>query len=498
MRQIGHFIGGKHVAGTSGRTADVYQPMDGSVIGKVALASAAEMRAAVENAAEAQPKWAAVNPQRRARVLMKFLDLIAQNNDELAELLAREHGKTIPDAKGDIQRGVEVVEFSLGVPNLMKGEFTDGAGPGIDIYSLRQPLGVVAGITPFNFPAMIPLWKLGPAIACGNAFILKPSERDPGVPMRLAELFIEAGGPPGILNVVNGDKEAVDAILDDHDIKAVGFVGSTPIAEYIYARGCANGKRVQCFGGAKNHMIIMPDADMDQAVDALIGAGYGSAGERCMAISVAVPVGKATADELVKRLIPRVESLKIGPSTDTSADYGPVVTKAAMEKIKSYVDIGIGEGAKLLVDGRDFKMQGYENGFYVGGCLFDNVTKDMRIYKEEIFGPVLSVLRADSYDEALKLTNDHEYGNGTAIYTRDGDAARDFASKVQVGMVGINVPIPVPLAYYTFGGWKRSVFGDLNQHGPDSIRFYTKTKTVTARWPSGIKDGASFVIPTMG
>ncbi|MEI5667629.1 CoA-acylating methylmalonate-semialdehyde dehydrogenase [Bosea sp. CCNWLW174] len=497
MRQIGHFIGGKHVAGTSGRTADVYQPMDGSVIGKVALASAAEMRTAVENAAEAQPKWAAVNPQRRARVLMKFLDLIAQNNDELAELLAREHGKTIPDAKGDIQRGVEVIEFSLGVPNLMKGEFTDGAGPGIDIYSLRQPLGVVAGITPFNFPAMIPLWKLGPAIACGNAFILKPSERDPGVPMRLAELFIEAGGPPGILNVVNGDKEAVDAILDDHDIKAVGFVGSTPIAEYIYARGCANGKRVQCFGGAKNHMIIMPDADMDQAVDALIGAGYGSAGERCMAISVAVPVGKATADELVKRLIPRVESLKIGPSTDTSADYGPVVTKAAMEKIKSYVDIGIQEGAKLVVDGRDFKMQGYENGFYVGGCLFDNVTKDMRIYKEEIFGPVLSVLRTESYDEALKLTNDHEYGNGTAIYTLDGDAARDFASKVQVGMVGINVPIPVPLAYYTFGGWKRSSFGDLNQHGPDSIRFYTKTKTVTARWPSGIKDGASFVIPTM-
>jgi malonate-semialdehyde dehydrogenase (acetylating) / methylmalonate-semialdehyde dehydrogenase len=498
MRQVGHFIGGKHVAGTSGRSADIYQPMDGSIIGKVALASAGELRAAVENAAEAQPKWAAVNPQRRARVLMKFLDLIAQNNDELAELLAREHGKTIPDAKGDIQRGVEVVEFSLGVPNLMKGEYTDGAGPGIDIYSLRQPLGVCAGITPFNFPAMIPLWKLGPAIACGNAFILKPSERDPGVPMRLAELFIEAGGPPGILNVVNGDKVAVDAILDDPDIKAIGFVGSTAIAEYIYARGCAAGKRVQCFGGAKNHMVIMPDADMDQAVDALIGAGYGSAGERCMAISVAVPVGKATADELVKRLIPRVESLKIGPSTDASADYGPVVTKAAMEKIKSYVDLGIEEGASLVVDGRDFRMQGYENGFYVGGCLFDNVTKDMRIYKEEIFGPVLSVLRADTYDEALKLTNDHEYGNGTAIFTRDGDAARDFASKVQVGMVGINVPIPVPLAYYTFGGWKRSVFGDLNQHGPDSIRFYTKTKTVTARWPSGIKDGASFVIPTMG
>lgn len=497
MRQVGHFIGGKHVAGTSGRTADIYQPMDGTIIGKVALASTAELDAAVQNAAEAQPKWAATNPQRRARVLMKFLDLIAQNNDELAELLAREHGKTIPDAKGDIQRGVEVIEYSLGVPGLMKGEYTDGAGPGIDIYSMRQPLGVCAGITPFNFPAMIPLWKLGPAIACGNAFILKPSERDPGVPMRLAELFIEAGGPPGILNVVNGDKESVDAILDNPEIKAVGFVGSTPIAEYIYSRGCANGKRVQCFGGAKNHMVIMPDADMDQTVDALIGAGYGSAGERCMAISVAVPVGKATADELVKRLIPRVESLKIGPSTDVNADYGPVVTKAAMEKIKQYVDVGVQEGAKLLVDGRDFKMQGYENGFYVGGCLFDNVTKDMRIYKEEIFGPVLSVLRADSYEEALKLTNDHEYGNGTAIFTRDGDAARDFASKVQVGMVGINLPIPVPLAYYTFGGWKRSSFGDLNQHGPDSIRFYTKTKTVTARWPSGIKDGASFVIPTM-
>jgi malonate-semialdehyde dehydrogenase (acetylating)/methylmalonate-semialdehyde dehydrogenase len=497
MRQVGHFIGGKHVAGTSGRTADIYQPMDGSVIGKVALASPAELRAAVENAAAAQPKWAAVNPQRRARVLMKFLDLIAQNNDELAELLAREHGKTIPDAKGDIQRGVEVIEFSLGIPNLMKGEYTDGAGPGIDIYSMRQPLGVCAGITPFNFPAMIPLWKLGPAIACGNAFILKPSERDPGVPMRLAELFIEAGGPPGILNVVNGDKEAVDAILDDPDIKAVGFVGSTPIAEYIYARGCANGKRVQCFGGAKNHMVIMPDADLDQAVDALIGAGYGSAGERCMAISVAVPVGKATADELVKRLIPRVEALKIGPSTDTAADYGPVVTKAAMEKIKSYVDVGIGEGADLVVDGRDFKMQGYENGFYVGGCLFDNVTKDMRIYKEEIFGPVLSIVRAKDYEEGLALCNEHEYGNGVSIYTRDGDAARDFAARVQVGMVGVNIPIPVPLAYYTFGGWKRSSFGDLNQHGPDSIRFYTKTKTVTSRWPSGVKDGASFVIPTM-
>jgi malonate-semialdehyde dehydrogenase (acetylating)/methylmalonate-semialdehyde dehydrogenase len=429
---------------------------------------------------------------------MKFLELVARDNEKLADCLAREHGKTIADAKGDIQRGVEVVEFCLGAPHHMKGEYTEGAGPGIDIYSMRQPLGVVAGITPFNFPAMIPLWKAGPAIAAGNAFILKPSERDPGVPMMLAELFLEAGLPAGIFNVVNGDKEAVDAILTDPDIKAIGFVGSTPIAEYIYTTGCARGKRVQCFGGAKNHMIVMPDADMDQAVDALIGAGYGSAGERCMAISVAVPVGQKTADELVKRLIPRVEALRIGPSTDSSADFGPMVTKAHLEKVKSYVDIGVKEGAKLKVDGRDFKMQGYENGFYMGGCLFDEVTPDMRIYKEEIFGPVLSVVRAKDYEQGLQLCNDHEYGNGVAIFTRDGDAARDFAAKVQVGMVGVNVPIPVPLAYYTFGGWKRSGFGDLNQHGADAFRFYTKTKTVTSRWPSGIKDGASFVIPTMG
>jgi malonate-semialdehyde dehydrogenase (acetylating)/methylmalonate-semialdehyde dehydrogenase len=497
MQDVGHFIGGKHVPGTSGRTADFFQPMTGDVIGKVALASRAELRAAVENAKAAQPAWAATNPQRRARVLMKFLDLIAKDNDSLAELLAREHGKTVSDAKGDIQRGVEVAEFCTGIPHLLKGEFTEGAGPGIDMYSIRQPLGVVAGITPFNFPAMIPLWKLSPAIACGNAFILKPSERAPGVPLRIAELMMEAGLPAGILNVVNGDKESVDAILDDADIKAVGFVGSSPIAQYVYSRATANGKRAQCFGGAKNHMIIMPDADLDQAADALIGAGYGSAGERCMAVSVAVPVGKATADALMDRLIPRVESLKVGPSTDPGADLGPLVTKAHMEKVRSYVDLGVEEGAKLVVDGRGFKMQGYENGFYLGGCLFDDVTPDMRIYKEEIFGPVLSVVRAANYEDALKLPNEHEYGNGVAIYTRDGDAARDFASKVQVGMVGINVPIPVPLAYYTFGGWKASGFGDLNQHGPDAIRFYTKTKTVTSRWPSGIKDGAQFVMPTM-
>ncbi|HWA51235.1 MAG TPA: CoA-acylating methylmalonate-semialdehyde dehydrogenase [Dongiaceae bacterium] len=497
MIEYGHFIGGKSVKGGSGRFGDVYQPMTGEVRAKVALASKEEVRKAVENAKAAQPGWAAINPQRRARVLMKFLELAQRDFEKLADCLAREHGKTIADARGDVQRGLEVVEFACGIPHLMKGEYTEGAGPGIDLYSMRQPLGVVAGITPFNFPAMIPMWKFGPAIACGNAFILKPSERDPGVPMMLAELMIEAGLPAGILNVVNGDKEAVDAILDDRDIAAVGFVGSSAIAEYIYSRGCAAGKRVQCFGGAKNHMIVMPDADMDQAVDALIGAGYGSAGERCMAISVAVPVGQKTADMLVDRLIPRVESLKIGPSTSGDADFGPLVTAAHLKKVKDYVALGIKEGAKLKVDGREFKMQGYENGFYMGGCLFDEVTPDMRIYKEEIFGPVLSVVRAKTFDEGVSLASDHEYGNGVAIFTRDGDAAREFTSRVNVGMVGVNVPIPVPLAYHTFGGWKRSGFGDLNQHGPDSIRFYTKTKTVTSRWPTGVKEGAEFVIPTM-
>ncbi len=497
MRELTHFIGGKHVKGASGRFAEGFQPMTGEAITKVPLASKAEVRAAVENALAAQPAWAATNPQRRARVLMKYLELVARDNDKIAETIAREHGKTIPDAKGDIQRGVEVIEFCLGAPHLMKGEYTEGAGPGIDIYSMRQPLGVVAGITPFNFPAMIPMWKFGPAIACGNAFVLKPSERDVSAPLMFAELMIEAGLPPGILNVVNGDKEAVDALLDDPDIQAIGFVGSTPIAEYVYARATAAGKRAQCFGGAKNHLVVMPDADMDQAVDALIGAGYGSAGERCMAISVAVPVGEKTADELVKRLIPRVEALKIGPSTDASADYGPLVTAQALERVKSYVDLGVKEGARLVVDGRGFKMQGYENGYYLGGCLFDGVTRDMRIYKEEIFGPVLSVARAKNYEEALAFCNDHEYGNGVSIFTRDGDAARDFSARVKVGMVGVNLPIPVPLAYYTFGGWKRSVFGDLNQHGPDAIRFYTRTKTITSRWPSGVKEGAEFSIPTM-
>jgi malonate-semialdehyde dehydrogenase (acetylating) / methylmalonate-semialdehyde dehydrogenase len=497
MREIGHFIGGKRVAGTSGRFSDVFNPSTGAVQARVALATPEELRAAVLNAKEAQVKWGATNPQRRARVMMKFLELLQKEYDSLAELLASEHGKTVPDAKGDIQRGLEVVEFAIGIPHLMKGEFSDNAGTGIDVYSMRQPLGVVAGITPFNFPAMIPLWKAAPALACGNAMILKPSERDPSVPLRIAELFLEAGLPPGVLNVINGDKVSVDAILDDPDIKAVGFVGSTPIAQYIYSRAAETGKRCQCFGGAKNHAVIMPDADMDQAVDGLIGAAYGSAGERCMALSVAVPVGHGTAERLMEKLIPRVENLKIGPSTDASADYGPLVTRDAVNRVSGYIDTGVKEGATLAVDGRGFKLQGYEDGFFIGGTLFDNVTPEMRIYKEEIFGPVLSVVRAENYETAVKLVNDHEYGNGVAIFTQSGDAARDFAARIQIGMVGVNVPIPVPIAYYTFGGWKASGFGDLNQHGPDSIRFYTKTKTVTSRWPSSNKDGASFVIPTM-
>ena len=497
VKEIGHFIGGKHVKGTSGRFSDIFNPNTGEVQARVALATPEELSAAVENAKAAQPAWAATNPQKRARVMMKYIDLVNAEKEELAQLLSLEHGKTIPDSHGDILRGIETCEFALGIPHLLKGEYTQGAGPGIDMYSMRQPLGVVAGITPFNFPAMIPMWKFAPAISCGNAFILKPSERDPSLPMRLAELMLEAGLPAGILNVVNGDKVSVDAILDHGDIQAVGFVGSTAIAEYVYARGCANSKRVQCFGGAKNHMIIMPDADMDQTVDALIGAGFGSAGERCMAISVAVPVGEDTANRLIEKLVPRVESLRIGPSSDREADYGPFVNQAGLDRVVGYVDQGVKDGADLLVDGRGFSLQGYENGYFLGGCLFDNVTTDMSIYKDEIFGPVLSVVRAKDYEDALRLPMEHEYGNGVAIYTRDGDAARDFADRINIGMVGINVPIPVPLAYYTFGGWKRSGFGDLNQHGPDSVRFYTRTKTVTARWPSGIKDGAEFSLPTM-
>ena len=497
-RELTHFLAGQHVRGRSGRFSDVYNPATGEVTGRCPLASAEEVRAAVETARDAQPDWAATNPQRRARVMMEFVQLLKRDMDRLAEALSAEHGKTLPDARGDVQRGLEVAEFCIGAPHLLKGEYTDGAGPGIDLFSLRQPVGVAAGITPFNFPAMIPMWKFCPALACGNAFVLKPSERDPSVPLMLAELMIEAGLPAGVLNVVNGDKAAVDALLDDEDVGAVGFVGSTPIAQYVYARGCAAGKRVQCFGGAKNHMIVMPDADLDQAVDALVGAGYGAAGERCMAVSVAVPVGEETADRLIEKLAPRVESLKIGPYTaGEDVDFGPLITAAAHERVKGLVDSGVAEGAELVVDGRGFRLQGYEGGNFIGGCLFDRVTPEMAIYREEIFGPVLSTVRAPSYEDALRLAMDNDYGNGTAIFTRDGDTARNFLTRVNVGMVGVNVPIPVPLAYHTFGGWKKSVFGDLNQHGPDAFRFYTRTKTVTARWPSGVKEGADFSIPTM-
>ncbi|MEC3862541.1 CoA-acylating methylmalonate-semialdehyde dehydrogenase [Mesobacterium sp. TK19101] len=498
MKELSHYINGEHVKGTSGRFSDVMNPATGEVQARVPLASKHEMDAAIAAAAAAQPAWAATNPQRRARVMMKFGALINEHMEELAELVSREHGKTIPDGRGDVQRGLEVIEVCMGAPHMLKGEFTNDGGPGIDLYSMRQPLGVVAGITPFNFPAMIPLWKMGPALSAGNAMILKPSERCPSTSIRLAELIEEAGLPKGVLQVVNGDKEAVDAILDNDTIAAVGFVGSTPIAQYIYGRACSNGKRAQCFGGAKNHMIIMPDADLDKAADALVGAGFGAAGERCMAISVAVPVGDATADALVERLIPRIEKLKVGPYTaGEDVDYGPVITKQAQERIKALITSGVDQGATLVRDGRDFSLQGYEDGYFVGPTLFDNVTPDMDIYKEEIFGPVLSQVRAKSYDEALKLTMDNPYGNGTAIFTADGDTARDFANRVNVGMVGINFPIPVPLSYHSFGGWKKSAFGDLNQYGPDAFKFYTKTKTVTARWFSGIKEGSQFNFKAM-
>jgi len=498
MKELTHWINGKHVKGTSGRFSDVMNPATGEVQAKVPLATVAELDAAVADAAQAQPAWGATNPQRRARVMMKFAALINEHMDELAELVSREHGKTLPDGRGDVQRGLEVIEVCMGAPHMLKGEYMNDGGPGIDLYAMRQPLGVVAGITPFNFPAMIPLWKMGPALVSGNAMVLKPSERCPSTALRLAELLQEAGLPDGVLQVINGDKEAVDAILDNDTVQAVGFVGSTPIAQYIYGRACTNGKRAQCFGGAKNHMIIMPDADMDKAADALVGAGFGAAGERCMAISVAVPVGEKTADALIERLVPRIEKLKVGPYTaGADVDYGPVITKQAEQRIRGLIESGVKQGADLVVDGRGFKLQGYENGYFVGPSLFDRVTPEMDIYKEEIFGPVLSQVRAGSYEEALKLTMDNPYGNGTSIFTADGDTARDFANRVNVGMVGINFPIPVPLSYFSFGGWKKSAFGDLNQYGPDAFKFYTKTKTVTARWFSGIKEGGEFAFKAM-
>ncbi len=497
MTTIHHYVGGKAVAGTSGRQGDVFNPATGERTARVDLASRAEVDAAVKTAKAALAKWAATPPVVRARVMFRFKELCERNADELVRMISAEHGKVQSDAKGELQRGLEVVEFACGIPHLLKGEFSENVGTNVDSWSIRQPVGVCVGITPFNFPAMVPMWMFPISIACGNVFILKPSERDPSTPFRIAELLTEAGLPAGVFNVVNGDKEAVDALLTHPDVAAVSFVGSTPIAEYVYSTGCAHGKRVQALGGAKNHMVVMPDADLEQATDALMGAGYGSAGERCMAISVAVAVGDKTGDALIEKLAPRVRALKVGPGTDPDAEMGPLVTKPHFEKVKGYIDEGVREGAELVVDGRGLKLQGYENGYFLGGSLFDRVRPDMRIYKEEIFGPVLSVVRVDDYDTAVKLINEHEYGNGTAIFTRDGDAARTFASSIQVGMVGVNVPIPVPMAFHSFGGWKRSIFGDHGAHGPEGIHFYTKLKTITSRWPTGIRAGAEFVMPVM-
>ena len=501
MRDIHHFIGGKADLGPPTHWAPVYDPNTGEVQGRVALGGADEVDRAVQIAVRAQAEWAAVNPQRRARVMFEFKRLVEARMDELAALLSSEHGKVLADSRGDIQRGLDVIEFACGIPHALKGEYTEGAGPGIDVYSMRQPLGVVAGITPFNFPAMIPMWMFGVAIACGNAFILKPSEKDPSVPVRLAELMLAAGAPPGVLNVVQGDKAVVDAILAHPDIQAVSFVGSSDIAQYVYATGAAAGKRVQAMGGAKNHGVVMPDADLDQAVTEIIGAAFGSAGERCMALPVVVPVGERTAEALRERLLDAMGKLKVGISTDADAQYGPVVTAAQRKRVTDYIQMGVDEGAELVADGRDFVLQGYERGFFVGPTLFDRVTPAMRTYQEEIFGPVLQIVRAESFEAALALPSLHPYGNGVAIFTRNGRAARDFAARVNVGMVGINVPIPVPVAYHSFGGWKRSAFGDANQHGMDGVRFYTKVKTVTARWPDaeleGPDAGSAFVIPTM-
>ena len=492
MTTLSHYVNGKALAGTSGRFLDIFDPSTGKATKKAPLASKAEVEAAIANAEAAFPAWAATPPAKRAQVLFKFRELIISHMDELALLVSSEHGKTIPDAKGSITRGLEVVEFACGIPQMLKGEFSEQVAGGVNAFSFRQSLGVCAGITPFNFPAMVPMWMFPVAIACGNSFVLKPSEKDPSTSLRLAELMTEAGLPAGVLNVVIGDKEAVDTLLTDPRLQAISFVGSTAIGKYVYATGAAHGKRVQALCGAKNHLVVLPDADFDQVTDALMGAAYGSAGERCMAVSVAVAVGDQTAEEVISRLAPKVRSLKVGPYTDAEAEMGPIVSKESLDRIRAYVDSGVEQGAELVVDGRTLVMQGFEDGFFMGGCLFDKVTPEMTIYKEEIFGPVLAVVRVPNYEEALRLVNEHQYGNGTALFTRDGDAARDFVSRVQAGMVGVNVPIPVPVAYHSFGGWKQSLFGDLHIHGPEGVRFYTKQKAVTARWPSGIRSGAQF------
>ena len=489
---LGHYIGGQSVMGISGREGGVYNPATNELIRNVALADAAEVDKAVSNAAEAFQDWAEMPSARRVQVLYRYRELLIQNIDEMARLLSSEHGKTVDDAKGSITRGLEVVEFACGIPQLLKGEFSESVASGVDSWSMRQPLGVVAGITPFNFPAMVPMWMFPVAIACGNTFVLKPSERNPSCAAFMANLLTEAGLPDGVLNVVNGDKEAVDSLLSHPSVQAVSFVGSTAVGEYVYQTGCAHGKRVQALCGAKNHMVVMPDADMGQVVDAVMGAAYGSAGERCMAISVVVAVGEDTADRMMEQLVPRIETLKVGAYDQAGVEMGPVITPDARDRIKNYIDRGVEEGADLVVDGRNISIPGYESGCFVGATVFDRVKPEMAIYRDEIFGPVLSVVRAESYEAALKLVNDHEYGNGTAIFTRDGDAARDFGHRAQIGMVGVNVPIPVPLAFHSFGGWKRSLFGDHFMHGPEGVRFYTRMKTLTSRWPSGIKEGAVF------
>ena len=493
---LGHFINGASTVGKSDRKHDIYNPTTGEVQHCVTLATRSEIIAATDAAEAAFPAWAATNPQRRARVLFKFKELVEKDSENLAKLISSEHGKTLPDARGELQRGLDVIEFACGAPHLQKGGYTEGAGGGIDVYSMRQPIGIGAGISPFNFPAMIPMWMFSIAIACGNTFILKPSERDPSVPLRLGELMMEAGLPPGVLNIVNGDKESVDAIIEEPRIKGITFVGSSDIAQYIYAGGAAHNKRVQAFGGAKNHLVVLPDADMDNVVNQLIGSAYGSAGERCMATPVAVPVGDETAERLLEVLKPRVEALRIGPSLSEDSDLGPLVTGAHRDRVAQYIQMAVDEGQELIVDGRDFYLEGYEYGFFLGGTLLDYAKPTHQSYQEEIFGPVLQIARTANFEEAIALPSQHQYGNGVAIFTRNGAAAREFAQRVNVGMVGVNVPIPVPVAYHTFGGWKRSGFGDTNQHGPEGFRFWTKIKTITQRWPEDVQ-ASQFVMPTM-
>ena len=492
---IGNYINGKHEETDSKKSLSVFDPSTGEEVDKVSLSNKKDFNQVIESSKKSLLNWLNFTPLKRSRIISNYKNLIEKNIDELAAIVCKEHGKTFEDAKGSVTRGLEVVEFACGIPHLLKGEFSQNVGTNIDSWSVRQPLGICAGITPFNFPAMVPMWMFPISIACGNAFILKPSEKDPSCAIKLAELFTEAGLPDGVFNVINGDKDIVNLILESKDISSVSFVGSTPVAKYVYEKAAKNLKRVQALGGAKNHLIVMPDANLDQAVDGIMGAAYGSAGERCMAVSVAVAVGDI-ADKLVDKIYDSSQKLKIGPWTDKESNMGPVISKEHLNNIESYIDSGINEGAKLVADGRNYKLQGYENGYFLGPTLFDNVTKDMTIYKEEIFGPVLSVVRTKNYEDALTLVNDHQFGNGTSIYTSDGEASRHFTTNSKIGMVGINVPIPVPMAFHSFGGWKESLFGDHSMHGIEGIRFYTRLKTVTSRWPKSIQDGPEFIMPT--